>query len=176
MAEPETKAPTPAGEPSLLARRKIEAAVIAPIYEEMRAALGEAMAREILRKAIRRIALATGAEMAKLAPGGANLESFKKILPLWARDDALSIDILADAPGVLDFNVTRCRYAETYRAMGLAEIGDILSCERDGAYCEGYAADIELARTQTIMRGASRCDFRYRAAARKEPGASKSGE
>ena len=174
--EPDGKGPAPERELGILARRKIEAAAIKPIYEEMRAAFGEARAREILRKAIRRAALATGAEMAKLAPGGASLESFKKILPLWSMDDALKIEILADEPGVLDFNVTRCRYAETYRAMGLAEIGDILSCERDGAYCEGYAADIELARTQTIMRGASHCDFRYRAAAGKEPDASKSGE
>ena len=39
---------------------------------------------------------------------------------------------------MLDFNVKRCRYAETYRAMGLGEIGAILSCNRDGAFCEGY--------------------------------------
>ena len=167
MAEPETKEPTPAGEIGILARRKIEAAVIAPIYEEMREALGEAKAREILRKAIRRAALAFGAELAKLAPGEPSLESFKRILPLWSRDDALTIEVLAEEPGVLDFNVTRCRYAETYRAMGLAGIGDILSCERDGAFCEGYAGDIKLTRTQTIMRGASHCDFRYRIEANK---------
>jgi len=164
--EPDGKGPAPERELGILARRKIEAAAIKPIYEEMRAACGEAKAREILRKAIRRAALATGAEMAKLAPGGASLESFKKILPLWSMDDALKIEILADEPGVLDFNVTRCRYAETYRAMGLADIGDILSCERDGAFCEGFDPDIKLTRTQTIMRGASACDFRYRATAR----------
>ena len=176
MAEPETKEPTPAGELGILARRKIEAAVIGPIYDEMREAVGDAKAREILRKAIRRVALAAGAEMAKLAPGGANLETFKKILPLWAKDDAWTIEILADEPGVFDFNVTRCRYAETYRAMGLADIGDILSCERDGAFCEGYAPDVKLTRTQTIMGGASCCDFRYRAAASKKPEASESRE
>ena len=176
MAEPETKEPIPGGELGILARRKIEAAVIAPIYEEMREALGEAKAQEILRKAIRRAAIAFGAEMAKLAPGGASLESFKRILPLWAKDDALTIEVIADEPGVLDFNVRRCRYAETYRAMGLAEIGDILSCERDGAFCEGYAGDIKLTRTQTIMGGASYCNFRYRAAASENPESSASRE
>jgi L-2-amino-thiazoline-4-carboxylic acid hydrolase len=54
---------------------------------------------------------------------------FKAILPLWTKDDALTIEIIDDAPGVLDFNVRRCRYAETYRAMGLGAIGDILSCD-----------------------------------------------
>ena len=147
----------------ILARRKIEAAVIAPIYDEMCKAVGEAKAREILAAAIRRTAIAFGADIAKLAPGGANLESLKSILPLWTKDDALTIEVLDARPGVLDFNVTRCRYAETYRAMGLGEIGDLLSCCRDGAFCEGYDPRISLTRTQTIMSGASHCDFRYRA-------------
>jgi hypothetical protein len=146
----------------VLARRRIEAAIVAPIYEEMRKAIGETKAREILRNAIRRAAIEAGAEMAARAPGGADLESFKAILPLWAKDDALAIEVLDDTPGVLDFNVRRCRYAETYRAMGLGEIGDILSCNRDGAFCEGYDPRIKLTRTQTIMGGASHCDFRYR--------------
>jgi L-2-amino-thiazoline-4-carboxylic acid hydrolase-like protein len=145
----------------ILVRRKIEAAIIAPIYQEMRDALGEEKARGILRNAIRRAAIDAGAEMAR-ADGEADLESFKAILPLWTKDDALTIEVLDDKPGVLDFNVRRCRYAETYRAMGLGDIGDILSCNRDGAFCEGYDPRIKLTRTQTIMSGASHCDFRYR--------------
>jgi hypothetical protein len=133
----------PGDELGILARRKIEAAVIAPIYDEMRKAVGEAK----------------GA--AKRAPGGADLESFKSILPLWTKDDALKIEVIADEPGVFDFDVKRCRYAETYRAMGLGEIGDLLSCCRDGAFCEGYDPRVRLTRTQTIMGGASHCDFRY---------------
>jgi hypothetical protein len=146
----------------ILAGRRIEAAIIAPIYDEMRKAIGEAKAREILRNAIRRAAIEAGAEMAARAPGGADLESFKAILHLWTKDDALTIEVLEEAPGVLDFNVRRCRYAETYGAMGLGDIGDILSCNRDGAFCEGYDPRIKLTRTQTIMGGASHCDFRYR--------------
>jgi hypothetical protein len=150
------------GDLGILARRRIEAAIIAPIYDEMRKAIGEAKAREILRRAIRRAAIDAGAEMASRAAGGADLESFKTIWPLWMKDDALAIEIVDDEPGVFDFNVTRCRYAETYRAMGLGEIGDLLSCKRDGAFCEGYDPRIKLTRTQTIMGGASHCDFRYR--------------
>jgi L-2-amino-thiazoline-4-carboxylic acid hydrolase len=146
----------------ILARRKIEAAVIAPIYDEMRKAIGKTKAREILGAAIRRAAVAAGAEMAQRAQGRADLESFKSILHLWTKDDALTIEVIADEPGVFDFNVTRCRYAETYRAMGLGEIGDLLSCCRDGAFCEGYDPRLSLTRTQTIMSGASHCDFRYR--------------
>jgi L-2-amino-thiazoline-4-carboxylic acid hydrolase len=157
------------GELGILARREIEAAIIAPIYDEMREAIGEDKAREILSRAIRRAAIEAGAEMASRAPGGADLESFKAIQHLWTKGDALSIEVLTSAPGVFDFNVTRCRYAETYRAMGLGGIGDILSCNRDGAFCEGYDPRIKLTRTQTIMGGASHCDFRYRAGESEPP-------
>jgi hypothetical protein len=151
------------GELGILARRRIEAAIVAPVYDEMCEAVGTDKARDILRRAIRRAAIDAGAEMATRAANGADLETFKAILPLWTKDDALTIEIIDDAPGVLDFNVRRCRYAETYRAMGLGAIGDILSCDRDGAFCEGYDPRIKLTRTQTIMKGASYCDFRYRA-------------
>ena len=150
------------GELGILTRRKIEAAIIAPIYDEMCQTIGEEKARDILRRAIRRAAIDAAAEMASRADGEADLESFKAIQHLWTKDDALTIEVIDDKPGVFDFNVKRCRYAETYRAMGLGDIGDILSCNRDGAFCEGYDPRIKLTRTQTIMGGASHCDFRYR--------------
>ena len=62
----------------------------------------------------------------------------------------------------LDFNVTRCRYAEMYQDMGLGDIGHLLSCNRDGDFCVGYNPEINMTRTQTIMKGADHCDFRFR--------------
>jgi hypothetical protein len=32
----------------------------------------------------------------------------------------------------------------------------------DFPFAEGFGADVELTRTQTIMQGASHCNFRYR--------------
>ena len=100
--------------------------------------------------------------MAKQAEGGhTSLQSFADLLPLWTMDDALQMDMLQSSDTVLDFNVTRCRYAEMYREMGLGEIGHLLSCQRDGTFCEGYDPNLKLERTQTIMQGASHCNFRY---------------
>ncbi len=45
--------------------------------------------------------------------------------------------------------------------MGLGEIGHLLSCQRDGTFCEGYDNRLKLERTQTIMQGATHCDFDY---------------
>jgi hypothetical protein len=38
----------------------------------------------------------------------------------------------------------------------------LLSCNRDGVFCQGYDPRIEFERTQTLMGGASHCNFRYR--------------
>ena len=69
--------------------------------------------------------------------------------------------MLEKTADTFNFNVKRCRYAETYREMGLGKLGAILSCNRDGAFCTGYDRKLKLTRTQTIMGGASHCDFRY---------------
>ena len=69
----------------------------------------------------------------------------------------------------LYYNVTRCRYAEMYRELGIPELGAILSCNRDAALIEGFNPLVQLTRTQTLLGGASHCDFRYRAVTGPEP-------
>ena len=147
----------------ILIRRQIEAEFARGIYDEMAAELGAESAKRILANAVIKLARATAAQMAQEAPGGKpDLASFRAIQPRWTAEDALRIDVLDATPTTFDFNVTRCRYAEMYRAMGLAERGAVLSCNRDGAFCEGYDPALKLTRTQTIMGGAPHCDFRYR--------------
>jgi hypothetical protein len=142
--------------------RRIEASVIKPIYEEMVRTLGREQAREILGKAIERDAIAHGARLAEALEGPADIAGFAALLPNWQKEDALKIEVLEQSGESFDFNVTRCRYSEMYRDMGLGEIGDLLSCNRDGAFCTGFNPDIEMTRTQTIMKGAAHCDFRYK--------------
>lgn len=147
----------------ILEQRRIEAAFAKGIYEEMKAELGEARAKAILSRAVVKLAKETAAEMAQEAPGGEpSLAHFIALQPLWTKGDALQIETLRKDGRHYDFNVTRCRYAEMYREMGLAELGAVLSCNRDGAFCEGYHPKLKLERTQTIMGGATHCDFRYR--------------
>ena len=149
------------GEIDILARRRIEAGIIAPIYEEMRERLGEEMAQSILDQAIRKAAIAAGRAFAAKTPGGTSLRSFQELQALWTQDDALVIEVVKATDTEFDYNVHRCRYAETYREMGLGKIGHLLSCNRDGVFCTGYDPRITLERPQTIMGGASHCNFRY---------------
>lgn len=146
----------------ILTQRRIEAAFAKGIYDEMKAELGETTAKRILSSAVIKLAKQAAAEMAKQAPAGKpDLDSFRAIQPRWTAEDALRIDVVKSTDTEFHFNVTQCRYAEMYRAMGLAELGAVLSCNRDGAFCEGYDPHLKLQRTQTLMGGATHCDFRY---------------
>ena len=143
----------------IIERRRIEAAIIKPIYEELRAELGEREARRIIGAAIRRDAVAHGKAYA--GSGETSLAGFHALLPRWMANGALEVEVHEESETDLRYSVTRCRYAEMYRKMGLAEIGHVLSCGRDATFCTGYDARIRLTRTQTIMQGASHCDFHY---------------
>jgi len=146
-----------------LVKRSLQAEVIGPIFAEMVAELGEDRAAGILDRAIRKAAIAEGRKFAARAPGGVtSMADFIRLYELWTQDGALEIEVLAADDTRFEFDVTRCRYAETYRAMGLGPIGHLLSCNRDGTFCEGYDPNITMTREHTIMAGAPRCTFRYR--------------
>ena len=145
----------------ILQQRRIEANILKHVYENLSERFGKEQAREIVQETVSQSAIEQGKTFADQIDGDPNLKDFYDILPLWSRDGALEIDVLETSPGKLDFNVKRCRYAEMYREMGIGEIGDLLSCQRDGDFCIGYNAEIQFRRTQTIMGGASHCDFRY---------------
>ncbi len=146
----------------ILVRRRIEAEFAKGIYDEMKAELGEDAARRILTNAIVKLAKQGAAGFAAQAPGGQpSLDHFRDIQRLWTANDALRTEVVKSTPTEFHFNVVRCRYSEMYREMGLADLGAVLSCNRDGAFCEGYDPKLTLERTQTLMGGASHCDFRY---------------
>ena len=148
----------------VLTRREVEARILAPIIE----ALGEKFGRddviEVVRETIVTIACEQGRAL-RLQMVGDGSEEFLSSLQFWTRDDALEIELLEHSDTILSFNVTRCRYAELYRALGIPELGAVLSCNRDYALIAGFNDRAELVRSQTIMEGASHCDFRYTFAA-----------
>ena len=137
----------------ILQQRRIEANILKHVYENLSKRFGKEQAREIVQETVSQSAIEQGKTFADQIDGDPNLKDFYDILPLWSRDGALEIDVLEASPDKLDFNVKRCRYAEMYREMGIGEIGDLLSCQRDGDFCIGYNAEIEFRRTQTIMGG-----------------------
>mgnify|MGYP001248765180 CR=1 FL=1 len=146
---------------SMLEKRKIEAEILKEVYETLKESHGEEVARKTIAESVRRSAIEQARAFAAAAPGGTSLKAFQDVMPLWTKGGALEIEVREQSPERFAFDVVRCRYAETYKAMGLGEIGHLLSCNRDGAFCEGYDPKLKLQRSQTIMQGASHCDFTY---------------
>lgn len=147
----------------LLHQREIEANVVAPLVRAFAAEVGEARAREVLAGVIRELARRAGCAAATAA-GANDLAALKAVVDRWRDGGALELTVLRDDAQAFEFNVTRCRYAEMYRRLGLADLGAVLSCSRDAAMIEGFNPAITLTRTQTLLGGATHCDFRYRAA------------
>lgn len=145
----------------IITRRRIEAAILANVHRTIEARHGTDEADAIIGEAVSASAIEQGAEYARELGRTPDLADFAAILPNWTAEDALKVETLHAGPDRLDFNVTRCRYAEMYREMGLGRIGHLLSCNRDGDFCIGYNSAMRLTRTQTIMQGADHCDFRY---------------
>ncbi|TDQ59041.1 L-2-amino-thiazoline-4-carboxylic acid hydrolase-like protein [Mesocricetibacter intestinalis] len=151
----------------ILQQRKIEAEIIKPIYEIMKREFGVEKAKAIIEEAVADAAINAGKEYAKREPEGTSVESFVALQYLWEKDDALKIEVVNNNHQRYDYNVHRCRYAEMYQEMGLAEIGFLLSCNRDSKFIEGYAPNIKLTRPHTVMNGDGFCDFRYELQAEK---------
>lgn len=145
----------------IIKRREIEARVIKPIFEEMVAKLGREAAISILESAIKRDAIAHGKSSGSPKMEQNDMSAFVKLYELWTAEDALEIDVIEQTDQSFKFNVTGCLYAKMYRNMGIADLGSVLSCGRDKHFCGGFNPNLQLERTQTIMRGADFCDFHY---------------
>ena len=152
--------PDTLNEIGVLKRREIEARILRPVLEALGKEFGRERVLAIVRDVIIEVAREQGREVAEWV-GGATLGDFARALDDWKKGDAYRMDVLEQSEDRFSFNVTRCRYAEMYRALGLDDVGALLSCNRDFSLVEGFNPDIELTRTQTLMQGASHCDFRF---------------
>lgn len=142
-----------------LERRRIEAGVLIPVLQAFQKAFGKERANEVAREAIRELARQDGSRWAQQF--GNDLKAMREVSQLWSAGGALEIQTLAAGEDRLEFNVTRCRYAELFQELGLPELGALIHCSRDFAMAEGFSGEVELKRTQTLMQGASHCDFRF---------------
>ncbi len=143
-----------------LERRKIEAGVLIPMIQAFQRAIGKERANEVAREVIRELARGDGGKWA--GEMGGDLRGLEKLAnEVWAGGGSLEMERLRSSDQALDFNVTRCRYAEFYKELGLPELGALFHCGRDFSVVESFKG-VTLTRTQTIMQGASHCDFRFR--------------
>lgn len=146
---------------TLLQQREIEARVLAPLIRAFCREFGEVRALEVVRRTIQEVARESGRAAAAVHGGG--LASLKEnCVKKFNEGGALTVTTRRDDDECCAFDVTRCKFAELYKELGCADIGAVLSCERDAAFLEGFDGSLELVRSETLMEGGARCDFCYR--------------
>jgi L-2-amino-thiazoline-4-carboxylic acid hydrolase len=144
----------------VLKRREIEARLLAPIVDALGEKFGRQAVLQVIQDVVTGIARRQGRELATRL-GRNDLRAYGDSVEPWSRNDALQLRILDQNESALNFDVTKCRYAELYRNLGIEELGSILSCGRDATLIEGFNGEIALERKHTILQGYSACDFRF---------------
>ena len=148
---------------SILDQVKIQAQVLLPVIRAFRKELGAERANTIVGEALREWSRQLHHEIGARTPGTPQEKWAAMTAASIPRiGDAIDVDIIKHEADVMEFNVTGCRYAEFFRALGEPELGALLLCDGDVYVAEVGSPDVELTRTQTIMKGGTYCDFRYR--------------
>jgi len=145
----------------LIEQVKIQAQVLVPLVKALQAELGEERANAIVRKALGDLYRKYGEKWWRTRKARNLGEKVASAFEMFAAGDALEYEVVKKTPEAFEVNVTECRYAEFYNKIGAPELGFLLICSADFSHAEGFGANVQLTRTQTIMQGASHCDFRY---------------
>jgi predicted ArsR family transcriptional regulator len=159
---------------SLLDKTRIQAQVLVPVLRALRAELGKERADAIVRQALR------GWSKALFAAVGASVEGGSR--RKWAAmhtalaeitEGEVTVAMQRHDQDALEFDITHCRFAEFFRALGEPELGALLICETDFDIAAAAGGEVSLKREQTLMQGAPSCTFRYAFARAGSPPAAK---
>src|SRR3989454_11791840 len=142
----------------LIEQVKIQAQVLVPL---VKAQLGDERANAIVRKALGDLYRKYGEKWWRTQGARSLGEKVASAFEMFAAGDALEYEAVKKTPEAFEVNVTKCRYAKFYDEIGAPELGFLLTCSADFSHAERFGANVQLTRTQTIMQGASHCDFRY---------------
>jgi hypothetical protein len=145
----------------VIERVKIQAQVLVPLVKALQAELGKERANALVRRALddvyRRLGQWWRAKQSRHVG-----ENMTLAFASFAKGDAIKYGVRGQSEDTFEVDVTGCRYAEFYKELGEPELGFLLVCSSDAPFAEGFGSEIKLTRTQTIMQGASHCDFRYK--------------
>jgi predicted ArsR family transcriptional regulator len=150
--------------PSLLDKTRIQAQVLVPVpvLRVLRSELGKERADAILRQALRDWSRQLFAAVGAGVDGGSRRKwaAMHSAMAEITEQD-VTVEMCRHDKDVLEFDVTHCRFAEFFRALGEAELGALLICETDFDIAEAGSGEVRFTRNRTIMQGAPSCTFRY---------------
>jgi hypothetical protein len=152
---------------SLLDKTRIQAQVLVPVMQAMRAEFGREKADALVRGALREWSKQLFADIGHGIEGSPG-RKFAKMNTALAEvtEREVTFDMHRDDKEAREFDITRCRFAEFFRALGEPELGALLVCSTDVDIAEAGGKDVSFSRVQTLMQGGSCCTFRYKFAPR----------
>lgn len=140
----------------ILEATKIQARAVIPIVKAMERELGKERAHAIVGEAIAQNYV-TWRDKRGFVPN---------THPASDDDNAPAFpvqnEVVENGETAYGHNVTGCAFADYFRSIGEPEIGALMTCGVDFAAEEHMRPDWSFTRTQTLMQGASHCDFRWR--------------
>jgi predicted ArsR family transcriptional regulator len=152
---------------SLLDKTRIQAQVLVPVLRAIRAELGkeraDAIAKEALRHWSKEIFAAIG-DSVEGSPRRKWAAMHTAMADITERD--VTVEMRRKDKEALEFDITHCRFADFFRALGEPELGALLICETDFDIAATGGGEVSFTRAQTIMQGAPSCTFRYKFAPR----------
>lgn len=152
---------------SLLDKTRIQAQVLVPVLRALRAKLGRERTDALVSQALRDWSEQLFAAIAKDIDGRPRRKWAaiqKEFGEVSGRE--VTFEVLRHDAEAMDIDVTHCRFADFFRALGEPELGTLLICAADFDIAAVGAGEVTLERDQTLMLGAPRCAFRYRFAPR----------
>jgi predicted ArsR family transcriptional regulator len=152
---------------SLLDKTRIQAQVLVPVLRALRSEVGREKADALVGQALRDwskqlfAAVGDGVDGSPRRKWAAIHTAFAEIT-----EHDVMVGMRRHDEEALEFDVTHCRFAEFFRALGEPELGALLICETDFDIAAAGSGEVTLTRDQTLMQGAPSCTFRYKLAPR----------
>jgi hypothetical protein len=152
---------------SLIDKTRIQAQVLVPVLRALRSELGSEKADAIVKQALRGWSKQLFAAVGDGIEGGPR-RKWAALQAAWAKisEPHVTVEIRRHDKEAFDVDITQCRFAEFFRALGEPELGALLVCEPDFDVAAAGSGEVSLTRDQTIMQGAPSCTFRYKFAPR----------
>jgi L-2-amino-thiazoline-4-carboxylic acid hydrolase-like protein len=148
---------------SMMDKVHVQAQVLVPVMRVLRAELGKEKADTIVRDALRDWSRELFAAIGKSMEGSPKR---KWIEMQGAYNDVTQreteFEILRRDKDALHIDVTSCRFAAFFGALGEPELGALLVCHPDADIVEAAGGEVKFDRAQTLMLGGSCCTFRYK--------------
>jgi len=152
---------------SLLDKTRIQAQVLVPVLRALRSELGKEKADVLVKQALRDwskqlfAAVGSGVDGNPRRKWAAMHTAMAEIT-----EQDVTVEMLRHDKEALEFDVTHCRFADFFRALGEPELGALLICEADFDIAAAGSDEVTFTRDRTIMQGAPSCRFRYKFAPR----------